>query len=239
MLEAAVTGLLTGVVVAAVPAGLMLRRGLARLRERDQLLAVLRYETEHDALTGLASRMAFYARAAGALAGNRAGLRLAVALMDVDDFRHVNDSIGHGTGDLVLHVLAGRLQAAGAAGLVARLGGDEFAAIVPLDDDESAYDVGAALHAVGAEPIDLDQLVVHVGVSVGVVPVDGPADLAVVLGRADNAMYRAKHGRLGAVVYDPALDDDAAPMPGCRPAVRSRDLTVDGPLVGLPLAVTP
>jgi len=117
-----------GVVLVAVPAALMVRA----LR---QALAVARYDVEHDALTGLANRKAFYGQAGWAVSGNLSGHRLAVALVDVDDFKQINDRLGHGAGDAVLHVLARRLQeAAGSRCLVARLGGDEFAAIAGLDE---------------------------------------------------------------------------------------------------------
>jgi diguanylate cyclase (GGDEF)-like protein len=251
ILTAGMTGLVGGAAAAAVPAMLMLHRALARLRDLDQTLNVVRYDAEHDGLTGLANRAAFYDRAARTLATNPRGQQMAVALVDVDDFKQVNDTHGHGVGDLVLHVLARRLQdAVGAGTLVTRLGGDEFAAIVPLGEGESPLGFGSALCTVGHAPVDLDEFAVHVSVSVGVVPVNGPADLAVLLGRADNAMYRAKNDnvvtgytadgrpvRLHVAIYDPRLDDDAVPMPATRPEVRTRDLDAGSPLVALSQAV--
>jgi diguanylate cyclase (GGDEF)-like protein len=218
IVAATVAGLAGGAVLVAVVAAMILRRSAGRSRELRHALAVARYDAEHDALTGLANRTAFIRRAVQILADGPPGRRLAVAVVDVDDLKQINDGLGHGTGDLVLRVLASRMQgAAGTDGLVARLGGDEFAAIVALVDGQAAHDFGRALHAACVAPVGLDRVVVHVSVSVGVVPTYGPDDLAVLLGRADRAMYRAKFGRLGAAVSDPALDGSTTPLPANPP----------------------
>src|SRR5437773_997159 len=104
ILLAGVIGLVAGGALGAASAGVVWHR----LRELRQRLAMVRWDAEHDELTGLANRAAFYAGAARVLAANPAGRRLVVALVDTDDFKQVNDSYGHHIGDLVLHALAGR-----------------------------------------------------------------------------------------------------------------------------------
>ena len=222
ILLAGVVGLVVGGALVAAPAGVVWHR---RLQQLHQTLAVVRWDAEHDELTGLANRAAFYSRAARVLAKNPAGRRLVVALVDTDDFKQVNDSYGHHIGDLVLHALAGRLQERiGTSGLVARLGGDEFAALVPIAEYQRAQDVGLWLGRAGEVPTYLADIPVRVTLSVGVALVDGPGDLAVLLHRADVAMYRAKRARLGVAAFDPQLDDDQALLlPGVRPDTRARD----------------
>src|SRR4051812_32729931 len=107
-------------------------RELAALRAQigflETALARANYAAEHDALTGLANRAAFYTRA-GRLVAIPAG-PMVVGLIDLDEFKPINDTYGHGVGDAVLRAIAGRLQKQiDALGLVARLGGDEFAVI--------------------------------------------------------------------------------------------------------------
>ena len=112
----------------------------------------------------------------------------------------------------------------GTSGLVARLGGDEFAALLPIAEHQTAEDVGIWLGRAGEVPTYLADIPVRVTLSVGVALVDGPGDLAVLLHRADVAMYRAKRARSGAAVFDPQLDDDQALLlPGVRPDARVRD----------------
>ncbi len=229
MLLAGATGLVSGAALIGAPVGMLLRRTIVRLRELDQTLTAVRYDAEHDGLTGLANRTTFYAHAAVAAATNPPGSSMAVAVIDIDDFKQVNDALGHGVGDLVLHALARRLhKRVGPGGLVARLGGDEFAAIVPLGEGESPKGLGTALCLVGETPadVDLDRVdVVPLTVSVGVAPADGPADLVELLTRADAAMYRAKRQGLGVAVYDPAHDAKRATISGAWPELRTRDET--------------
>lgn len=164
----------------------------------------LRYQATHDALTGLPGRAALQERLAEAAAGQRlAPARVALAFVDVDAFKHVNDWFGHAAGDAVLVEVARRLVAAG-EGLgdgtyAARLGGDEFAvlALGPAAADPAA--LAAALSAAGDGVVDAAGAAIPVRLSVGVAGVDRteftPSEL---LHEADLAMYEVKRARGGA-----------------------------------------
>ncbi|MDT3396145.1 GGDEF domain-containing protein [Streptomyces sp. B1866] len=170
-----------------------------------------------DPLTGLPTRAGFERRAARLL---RRGGPCAVAVIDLNGFKHINDTFGHATGDLVIqgagHGLA-EWNHDGAHGVVARVGGDEFAAVFPETGPDGARLALGGLHGLLTAPLWCDGRTVGVGASVGAVwhPCPAPADLPVLLRRADEAMYAAKrHG--GGV----RLADDA-PGPG-RATVNGR-----------------
>jgi diguanylate cyclase (GGDEF)-like protein len=205
----------------------------ARTRRLTRTVAALhadlraaRHEAEHDGLTGLPNRVALYRRGAPLL--TEAVGRVAVAVIDVDDFKAVNDTYGHRVGDLVLRTLGARLtERVAGDGVLARLGGDEFAAVLRLRDGETPRSLGEALASVTHRPVDLRGAgSLRVSVSVGVAPVPRvgqPTELGEMLGRADAAMYRSK--QTGAVaVYAPWMDDHTTSQSGDRPAVRTRDL---------------
>jgi diguanylate cyclase (GGDEF)-like protein len=168
----------------------------AALTERDELAARLHHQAFHDNLTGLANRALFLQRLDTAARDRRTGRDLLVVmLVDLDDFKPVNDLHGHSAGDHVLTEVGRRLRACvRGSDLVARLGGDEYAILmdgVPPDHDLAAL----ADRLVGAvsEPVDVAGTPVSVGASVGIAvapPGDTPA--GEVLHRADMAMYSAK-----------------------------------------------
>lgn len=213
------TGAGLGASAMAVPAAALSYQVRRLLTER----ADLRRVADVDGLTGLLNRQGFYARAGRLVARRRRPA--VVVLVDLDNFKDVNDKYGHGVGDLVLREFARRLrERVGTDGLVARLGGDEFVAVVALRDDESVQDLGSALADVSDAPIELDDIEISMTVSVGLAPVTGPVNLAVLLGRADAAMFRAKRDRASTVVFDPALDGQVTPIEGLRPA---RELVID------------
>jgi diguanylate cyclase (GGDEF)-like protein len=196
-----------------------LRAELVRLRRE---LADAWYAADHDSLTGLLNRRGFYERAAQALACPD-GRPVSVMLLDLDGFKLVNDAYGHRVGDRVLVAVTARLVAHLYDGwLCARLGGDEFAVLrAGVDTGQSLVARAAVLAEVLAAPVRVDRQRVEVGAAVGMVSATTPVSLGVLLGRADAAMYRAKHaGR--PVVWDPARDDDSGP--GGRPLLRTRDL---------------
>jgi diguanylate cyclase len=146
----------------------------------------------HDGLTGLANRALLTQRVEEALAGDRP---FGLMVLDLDHFKEVNDTLGHGSGDVVLCEIAKRLRGAVRAhDTVARLGGDEFAIML---SDVSAADVTATrLLAVVGGPVDLDGVLVAVGGSAGFAsyPDDG-VTFDELLQRADSAMYEAKQQR--------------------------------------------
>ena len=179
----------------------------------------LAYQAFHDALTDLPNRALFGDRLAHAAEVHRAERRpLGLLFVDLDDFKGVNDTLGHAAGDLLLQQVGQRLRGCvSAADTVSRLGGDEFAVLLESDADpaEVADQVCAAL----AVPFGLDGEVRSVRASVGLVVPDGleqAVSADVLLRRADAAMYAAKRRGGGAVVrYEPGLlsllDDPGLP----------------------------
>jgi diguanylate cyclase len=168
-------------------------------------------EAHFDALTGLPNRRLFHQRVADALrTGKESDALGAVLFIDLDHFKRVNDTAGHGVGDQLLRRVAERLAACCPQGsTAARLGGDEFALLVPAASDEEAVVTLAerVLEAL-SDPIDVGrrELLVSASVGVAVFPVDGRSvdDL---LKHADIAMYRAKEsGRNRALFFEPAMN---------------------------------
>jgi diguanylate cyclase (GGDEF)-like protein len=178
-------------------------RHVANARETRHLVSgiVARERAAHaqamtDPLTGLANRMAFIQQLDAALRDTTKH-PVAVTLLDLNDFKDINDTHGHDTGDEVLRHTADRLRHAVPYGAVARLGGDEFAAFVPSSHDNGASlaeDIADAF----AEPIRVGQRYFQVRPSVGVVvderPLGAarPGDASHLLAHADVAMYEAK-----------------------------------------------
>jgi len=184
-------------------AGVALRNG--------ELIGQLRHDSLHDALTGLPNRTHLQRRLGSALddvlAGRTTGA--AVMILDLDDFKEVNDTLGHQHGDLLLVEVAARLTAAvGAAGSVARLGGDEFAILVPDSGDENrVMRIGRRVLRSLEQPVSLDGLEVEIGGSMGIALAPAHADdSAALLKRADMAMYDAKTSTRGLRLYEPELD---------------------------------
>ncbi|MGW1062483.1 GGDEF domain-containing protein [Micromonospora sp. NBC_01412] len=172
------------------------RRALLAEAEIEHLqaeLAAERHAASHDPLTGLPNRRAFF-RLAAALLTDAAGKPLIAVVLDLDDFKQVNDRYGHAAGDRVLISVAERLAAFAGDNLVARLGGDEFAGLLtsPTVDRRWIEHASRRLCEALAAPIPLDGLSLRVTASVGLAPVTGPAQLTEALDRADAAMYRAK-----------------------------------------------
>ncbi len=190
----------TGVAVEVPPLGVVEVDRVGRaLTHAARLLDAAQHEANHDALTGLANRSLFRQMVQQQLAlARRNGTSVAVLYVDLDGFKEVNDSHGHGVGDLLLKEAAQRLRAAVRAGdLVARLGGDEFAIALVHPGPRGAAKVAAKLVQWLAEPFELGGLRVSVSASIGGAsapssPVDEPADCDALLEQADAAMYRAK-----------------------------------------------
>ena len=181
----------------AVPAGEDLLVTTVDVTERMQRERELEEAACQDPLTGLLNRRGLEADAA-ALLGDIAEHPAPAALLyvDLDDFKQINDSLGHEAGDLVLCELAARLQGCTRGpDLLARIGGDEFVLLLPDADAAAAREVAERIAAAVREPIAVDACAVACGVSVGVAlaPADG-TELKTLLQAADRAMYRAKSG---------------------------------------------
>ena len=165
-------------------------------------------EAHSDPLTGLPNRKLLIERTQEAFRQAPDGV-IALALLDLDRFKEINDTLGHHAGDQLLKVVSERLAAIVREGdVVARLGGDEFAMLLPgVPDVAAAQESARRMAAAIAAPIPLEGIMVEVGASVGVaVSPEHGADLDALLQRADVAMYVAKSSGGGVAVYDPARD---------------------------------
>jgi diguanylate cyclase (GGDEF)-like protein len=166
-----------------------------------------------DSLTGLPNRRMLADRLGRAIADSTlTGSTVGLALLDVDRFKDINDSLGHDRGDELLEQVAARLRGAlREDDMVARLGGDEFAILLP--DVRSVADADAAARRVRqlfVPPFMLGDLALHVDTSIGVACLpDHAEDASSLMRMADVAMYTAKTHRLGVSVYSPEEDDSS------------------------------
>ena len=176
--------------------------------ERNAFLA------EHDQLTGLPNRTAFQERLDEMIkAADHGGPAVAVAVLDLDRFKEVNETLGHGNGDALLRQLGHRLsEAVGDQDLVARLGGDEFGIIMVSSETAAMSESVARVQRLFGREVELAGLPLVVEASIGVAraPEDG-SDAETLLQHADVAMYVAKQAGSGVADYDKELDQyDAA-----------------------------
>ncbi|MDF1504261.1 EAL domain-containing protein [Roseisolibacter sp. H3M3-2] len=185
---------------------------IADITERKALEAELRRRAYEDPLTGLANRARFQERAERALgAPDAAGddaRRTALLLVDLDDFKTVNDSLGHAAGDQLLASVATRLLAATrGSDTVARLGGDEFAMLLPaVRGEEEAVLVAKRVVATLGVPFRVGGRPLRLGASVGIALARGGEGADDLLRNADLALYRAKsQGRARYELFAPAL----------------------------------
>lgn len=164
--------------------------------EQQQLTEQLAWQAHHDTLTGLPNRALLMDRLQQSIARNgREGRGVAVILLDLDDFKVVNDSLGHGAGDNLLQEMGERLARCTRSGdTVARLGGDEFVLVLPNANAEVATRVADKVLDVLRAPVRIYDQEVAITPSLGVTlfPDDGDTPEAL-LQAADTAMYAAKH----------------------------------------------
>jgi diguanylate cyclase (GGDEF)-like protein/PAS domain S-box-containing protein len=177
--------------------------------ERRRLEEQLIHQAFHDPLTGLANRALFRDRVSHALAlAQRRGHPITVLFLDLDDFKTVNDSLGHAEGDRLLIAAAERfLACARSADTVARLGGDEFAILIEGADGREG--LPERLNTAMAHPFTLSGNQLRVTVSVGVATASGDDTADDLLRNADVAMYAAKRrGKGRAATYESRMYAD-------------------------------
>ncbi|HEX3466805.1 MAG TPA: EAL domain-containing protein [Candidatus Elarobacter sp.] len=177
--------------------------------KRHRAEVALQHQALHDALTGLPNRAFLNERLAEVMdAAGKSRDPLALALIDLDRFKDVNDTMGHDVGDTVLQEVAQRLRGVlREQDLVARFGGDEFAVLLPHTVELEAIAIVARLRDALSAPCVINGRSIDVGGSIGlaVSPPHGPSPAAL-LRKADVAMYAAKRSGGGWVLYDAALD---------------------------------
>ena len=179
--------------------------------ERRALEDQLSYQAFHDSLTGLANRALFSERIAHAIErGVRRQNLFAVLFIDLDDFKTVNDSLGHAAGDELLVTVAERIRASiRPEDTCARLGGDEFAVMVEgITDPEGAVTVAKRILGTMAEPLVVEGSDITVQASIGIALGSGGQTASEIMRSADLAMYRAKsEGKGRYALYEPSMHE--------------------------------
>jgi diguanylate cyclase (GGDEF)-like protein/PAS domain S-box-containing protein len=169
---------------------------------RKELERQLQHQAFHDSLTGLANRALFADRLAHAMARQRARRSLAVVFLDLDDFKTVNDSLGHAAGDQLLTAVAERLRGVmRPEDTVARFGGDEFAILLEETTREAARRVAERVLAALRSPFDLQGKQVFARGSAGVAITQAGSSAEDLLRHADLAMYTAKARGKGRIEF--------------------------------------
>lgn len=194
--------------VGTILAGMAMAQDITEQRQAED---VIRWQAHHDALTGLPNRAVLRDRLEQVLEiSKRSGEFAGLLFLDLDGFKHINDTLGHAVGDRLLQAVALRLtDCLRAEDTVARMGGDEFVVLLPsLQAPQDAANVAQEIVALLAAPILIGSHEGCVTASVGVsfFPFDG-GDAETLMRNADAAMYKSKEQRRGGYrLYDKATD---------------------------------
>jgi diguanylate cyclase (GGDEF)-like protein len=181
--------------------------------ERKAFEEQLEHHAFHDPVTHLANRALFNERVRHAVARSlRDGVGMAVLFVDLDDFKTVNDSLGHAVGDRVLLEVAQRISTSvRAADTAARFGGDEFAILLEdVDDVAAAVETAERILDALGRPLELpeNQLVIRASLGISIAEAGNPTDADELIRNADAAMYIAKaDGKGGYRLFEPAMHD--------------------------------
>jgi len=174
-------------------------------REREHVVEQLRHMAQHDPLTGLPNRASMQQRLALAIEfARRNRKKLAVMLVDLNDFKRINDDRGHPVGDHVLAAVAGRLRSSvRGSDTVARYGGDEFVVLAgELDRAEDAGHIAEKISDMVSVPLAVDGAIEKIGCSIGISLFPDDAENAeALIERADRAMYAAKSAKSRRYAY--------------------------------------
>lgn len=186
---------------------------LQDITARRQAEESLKYQVFHDMLTGLGNRLQLNETLERALAGAReSGGQVGVIFLDTDQFKMINDGLGHSAGDQLLAQLARRLQSmVRPTDMVARFGGDEFVIVCENITEENIERLVKRILASGEDPFVLRGQEVFVTMSVGIMLANGDEDAGSVLRNADTAMYQAKNdGRGQAIMFREEMHQTAS-----------------------------
>jgi diguanylate cyclase (GGDEF)-like protein/PAS domain S-box-containing protein len=180
------------------------------ITDRRNLEEQLHHQTLHDPLTGLANRALLRDRVERALLHGRAGAnQVALLFVDLDDFKDVNDTLGHGIGDRLLAEVGKRIgESLRSTDTAARLGGDEFAVLLEHGvNQEEAVKVASRILETIREPMEIDGTPLTAGASIGIALGDSRHNTEDLLRRADVAMYQAKNvGKGSFAIFDDSMD---------------------------------
>lgn len=184
------------------------RRVATRTEELNKQRLLAEQLVATDYLTGLASRAAYVKHIDWTIHDLRPGSQVGLLLLDIDNFKQINDSLGHMSGDDLLIAIAQRLQnVRRAADFVARLGGDEFAIVFTCDGRKTAWEAAERVLAVFSEPFSLRGGTISSSASIGIALYPRQASSAIELQQfADLALYHVKaSGRKSAAIFDRSM----------------------------------
>lgn len=182
---------------------------LLDVTDAEAAAEALRRQAHYDELTGLPNRRVLDEELQRAVRETPAsGERVALLMMDLDQFKEVNDALGHHVGDQLLRGIGDRLSTVIDDALIARLGGDEFAVLlVGMIDDDHALRTAQRVREALSEPFLVDDIRLQSNASIGIALFpDQAVDAAMLIQRADVAMYTAKRSGQGVAFYDPDHD---------------------------------
>jgi diguanylate cyclase (GGDEF)-like protein len=214
--DAALAILFSGIALSFLVGALIFQLGSERSRLKllvDERTQALNFQATHDALTGLPNRALIVDRIDQLLVRNRRRGTLGAALyVDLDDFKNVNDSLGHAAGDHLLILVAERMKGAlREADTIGRMGGDEFVILIDGGDDVAAPDVVAQrLLDVMRRPFELSRslLPLYINTSIGIAVGDRTSG-SEFLRDADVALYEAKsNGKIKYVFFNPMMEEE-------------------------------
>jgi len=204
---------------------------LEDVTKRARTAEAFRHQATHDTLTGLANRALLNERLTQALGeADRTGAPVGLLVVDLDQFKDVNDALGHEYGDSLLRELATRMSTRlRDCDTIARLGGDEFAVLLTTDAAVAgAENVARRLTELAREPVKVGQYRLQVGASVGIaVAPDHGDDAETLMRHADAAMYDAKQSGCGHVVYSPRHELGALRRLELLADLREGDISAD------------